>query len=177
MIILAPDQAPIVVRDQVGLRDLLPTILDMVGLPSPPAHGRSMTPLLRGESQPPRPMYSEVNMDGHKQSIIWEQHHLIVSPFLGKTELYDWRTDPTERVNLADKHPRRVAELRAMIPQLDLPTRSPDYAVDQLPHRKKWTLPPEFRRGAANTTPVTSSPEDDSIDISRLESLGYVGPS
>src|SRR6185503_10510055 len=49
-----------VVTDQVGLVDLMPTLLDVLGVPSSPSlQGRSLQPLIAGGSLPERAVLAE----------------------------------------------------------------------------------------------------------------------
>jgi arylsulfatase A-like enzyme len=62
MLLRAPGLVPAGLRvDQpVGLVDLVPTVLELLGLPpSPLAQGRSLVPLLHGRPLPPRPLFAE----------------------------------------------------------------------------------------------------------------------
>jgi tetratricopeptide (TPR) repeat protein len=100
-----PGVSPAVVEQPVGLRDVLPTVLDQLGLPVPVG--------LDGKVQPGQeaPLVLEA----------WElQHKYGYAPHLGlvkgrwkyiatpRPELYDLKNDPEELVNLADEE-REVA--------------------------------------------------------------------
>jgi len=146
------------IDDTVGLVDLLPTALDLLGVPVPnglqPA-GVSLGPALRTKAQlPPRPQYAEslvpllhfgwsdlrVLRDGR-----WKY---VLAP---RPELYDLANDPDERENLAPRQPARAAALHGALARL----------LD------------EERRGSPATTRV-SVPLD---LLERLGALGYVGGS
>lgn len=54
-----------VIADQVRIIDVMPTLLEAAGgREHPPMQGRSLWPLLQGESVPPRPALLELNADG-----------------------------------------------------------------------------------------------------------------
>jgi arylsulfatase len=98
------------VQDQVRLIDIVPTILDLLGIADVAVDGRSLVPCLRGETLPPVPAYCEafyreelasmdltwshllplkaVRMPGRK--LIWEVGS-------DKVDAYDLLNDPTER--------------------------------------------------------------------------------
>jgi len=55
LLVAAPGVAPRVVEEVVGLADLVPTVLELVGAPTPGRlDGRSLVPLMRGETDPER---------------------------------------------------------------------------------------------------------------------------
>lgn len=111
MILKAPDNwkwpAGMVRDEVVELRDVMPTLLEAAGVAIPPTvNGRSMLPLVLGETTPWRPfLHGE-----HAQCYSHEQanHYLtdgrekyIYFPHLGTEQLFDLRADPGETVNLA----------------------------------------------------------------------------
>ena len=144
------------IEDTVGLVDLLPTTLDVLGVRLPdgltPA-GVSLAPTLRTGTPPPgRPQYAEslvpllhfgwsdlrVFRDGR-----WKY---VLAP---RPELYDLATDPGEQHNLAVQQPTRAAALHAALATL---------------------LHQERRRSTASAR--VSVPLD---LLERLGALGYVG--
>ena len=126
-------RVPLVVRDplheravqrvsaQVRLVDVMPTILDLAGLP-PPADvdGRSLVPLLRGAPDGDRPAYAEIP---HPQSqlarrLAWRAQgwKLIVNvaplaPGEAPSELYHLADDPLETNDLSAREPARKEAL------------------------------------------------------------------
>lgn len=108
---------PLVIPDQVRNVDIMPTLLDILGLPPlPDASGRSLVPMMervaRGEppTEPPWPAYSELDrtwgqMEKAPSLIVslrqgdWKLIHWVDG---SKPELlYDKKTDPGEQRNLA----------------------------------------------------------------------------
>lgn len=107
MLIRAPQRFGIqpgaIIRNPVGLEDIMPTILDMANAPIPGSvDGRSLLPLLRGEKAPWRehihiecaPMHHTLT-DG-KEKFIW----FVVD---GREQFFRLAEDPTECRNLAGK--------------------------------------------------------------------------
>jgi len=114
--------------------DLMPTLLDLAQVPVPEAaQGRSLLPLLAAPEDPGTlgwkraPVFTErkdppteetegspdayaVVLDGWK--LIWNETVRDGRPEL---ELFDHRSDPLNLVNVADEHPEKVAELKALI--------------------------------------------------------------
>jgi len=114
-------------RSYAHVTDLLPTLLDLLGIDAPterdglalkPLVGASLVPTLRD------PAAASSHGDQHYESIGhrgfyrdgWEvvTVHQPLTPFGDhEWELYDLSSDPTEQRDLADAHPERVEELAA----------------------------------------------------------------
>jgi choline-sulfatase len=107
-------EAGLVIDEIVGLQDLMPTILQWAGLEIPHyLHGKSMAPLLQGESVAWREAHYTENITRHthleQRSIRTREWKLILSrPVTGMRqymydhELYDLVNDPEEELNLYD---------------------------------------------------------------------------
>jgi arylsulfatase len=100
----------------VQLVDVLPTLLDCVGVDHPetyrgrpvlPLEGRSFLPALRGGHLDPVPLYWEHTGNAAVRVGRWK----LVREYPGPWELYDLDRDRTELVDLAEGHPDVVAEL------------------------------------------------------------------
>ncbi|MCP3978035.1 MAG: sulfatase-like hydrolase/transferase [bacterium] len=133
--------------------DVMPTILDHVGVPVPDAvRGRSLMPLIRGDADAPRVAYAETMYSrfhygwAELRSMRDERFKFIEAP---EPELYDLEQDPGESFNAIALHPDRVAELRHALNEL----------VDA--------------EGANAAEPDTSGLDPETLE--RLRSLGYVG--
>lgn len=87
-------------RDAVGLIDVMPTVLDVVGNAAPDLPGRS---LRLPAPDTPRGLYAETFFPKHQygfsplRSAIRGNLHFIEAP---RSELFDLETDPQERSNL-----------------------------------------------------------------------------
>lgn len=142
-----------VVETAVGHTDLLPTVLDLVGV-APPAevHGRSLAPLLAGGEEPGRAVYSESLYPllhygwAPLRALRSGGWKLIDAP---RPELYDLAEDPAERSDLVDRRRPKAREL-----------------LDRLA-----ALREEIEAGApaADETPAL-----DEEALERLRALGYV---
>ena len=99
------------VSQVVELIDLAPTILALVGLGEGPAveemQGRSIAPLLYGESLPPRSAFSRTLWNKPRYSVQDRRDKFIWDSRTGAEELYDRSSDPGEQVNIAAE--RRVS--------------------------------------------------------------------
>ena len=121
LVVAAPGLAPRVVKDQVRIVDVMPTLLELLGLRAPPAvQGTSLLPLARGErlnlmalseSWFPRFHYGWSEL----QAIQDERFKLIRAP---RRELYDLERDPLETADLAAFDPRRVETLERALEEL-----------------------------------------------------------
>lgn len=143
------------VKQPVRTVDIMPTVLDLVGIPAPDAlAGVSLAPLLAGEG-------GEIPLDGYGEAMYplhhygWseltamrsDRYKLIDAP---RPELYDLERDPGELTNIFDER-RSVGD--AMLRTL----------------RDK-------KRAMAETAPAAPKNEDvDPETRARLAALGYVG--
>jgi arylsulfatase len=117
--------------------DLLPTTLDIVGVKAPerlggyqqqPIEGFSLAYSINDPKAASRHRVQHyyifgsraIYQDGWKAALPFPNNVIAGSPGAGKLfdenawELYNLNDDPTERVNLAQKHPEKVAELRTL---------------------------------------------------------------
>jgi lipoteichoic acid synthase len=88
--------------------DLCPTLADVMGLPSSPSwHGRSLFDRLH----PPRAYFYAAN-DDYLLGVREGDWKYIYNATLGRDELYDLKTDPSEQKNTASRQRDRVRRLR-----------------------------------------------------------------
>jgi arylsulfatase A-like enzyme len=133
----------------VRLIDVLPTVLDAVGLPIPEhAQGVSLLPLLEGGRAPPEVLMSSWSKR-KLQSLRLGDWKLVVRP--DGEELYDLSRDPAERTDLSGREPARVAEMKALL-------------AERVDASRRFHA--RARRGA----PV----EPDPATRRRLQALGYI---
>jgi arylsulfatase A-like enzyme len=121
-LLVGPGLGPGIVRDEVvELRDVMPTLLDLAGLPIPDeVEGRSVAPLARGRTvEGWRPyLHGEHALLG--QSLQWltdGRHKYVWMSGTGTEQLFDLVTDPCETRNLAadPAHRDEVAAWRARL--------------------------------------------------------------
>jgi arylsulfatase A-like enzyme/Flp pilus assembly protein TadD len=112
------------VPDPVQHIDLLPTVLDLAGLPRlADVRGRSLAPLLRPDAGtiPEQGVYAESLYPrfhfgwSELYSLTDERYRYIRAP---REELYDLRTDPGERHNLAAERTTAAVALRGALDAL-----------------------------------------------------------
>ena len=104
----------------VSLVDVLPTVLDFVGL-QPAGRGLSLRPLLEGGPGPPeRALPIQLDFDGVTRDAVVQGPWKLIDDRRGSLgrRLYLLEQDPEERVDLADRHPDVVRRLAGEIERL-----------------------------------------------------------
>jgi len=154
LIVHVPGQPARVVEDVVELVDLVPTVLDLLGLPPHDgAMGRSLAPLTRGESREAfagHVGFAESSLDSGSRTVVSERWQLLDDATRQRRQLFDLQNDPTERDDVAGNEPATVAELSAVLDR---------YVAENT------------RRNPRTTHPA---PEIDAETRRQLKALGYV---
>ena len=110
--------------------DILPTIAGATGAPLPSDReidGVNLLPFVDGSGATGEPHDALFWRSGYYKAVRAGDWKLQVSDNPAKAWLYDLGTDPTEKVNLADQRPEKVAELRALLDEHDAAQREPLY--------------------------------------------------
>lgn len=122
LIVAVPGQAPVVSDEEVGLVDLGPTLLDLVGIDKPAnLHGRSLMPIVAGGTLPPRPVFAELlpstATPDHEVVIVDHSKKLVHKVAERRFELYDLTTDPKQLKNVAEDpaYQKTLTELKAKL--------------------------------------------------------------
>lgn len=133
----------------VGLGDVMPTLLELLGEPVPPGlDGRSLAGILgNGRTHTGGPRRSSLRWNRRLDSLLTDEHHLLVDEETGAMELY-LRTDVREQEDLAERLPELARDLRGLL--------------DAQPR-------PVPRPGAAEPVGAVTADE-----LERLRALGYV---
>ena len=108
-----PGVAPRRVGEPVSLVDLAPTVYELFDLAPPPGLlGRSLVPLLRGESLDPRQLVAELDDSKYVFDAIRDgRWKFVVDPRNYSYELYDLERDPAEQRDVAKENPEICAAL------------------------------------------------------------------
>lgn len=184
LIVRAPGgRSGAVVEESVGTVDILPTVLDLLGVDAPDGlHGRSLAHHVaprRFAEQPPTELYAESLAPrfshgwGELRAIIEGPHKLIYGP---RPELYDIEADPRELEDLAGREPEIADRLEARLAWMlrELGASSVDAAVeiDEEARRKLAAL--GYIGGAGSSEVLEEKlradgipPQDRAADVSR----------
>ncbi len=134
LFVWAPGIEPRRIDDLVEQVDVFPTLLELAGvaLPAEPVsiEGRSLVPLLRGDSLRARPIFAETTPAGFYaepeimgeawvRSVIDRPWKLVVSQGLldVRKELFQLERDPGEHEDLAEAEPQRVHAMTGLLAQ------------------------------------------------------------
>ena len=144
---------------QIEIVDLLPTVLDLIGLQaSHPLQGRSLVPLIQGDPFTERAALSQNKLNRMRFAMRTDDHKIIHDLKAGTEEVYDLRQDPGETTNLAQSHPELTARLRKELKELVKANRT----MAQELHREEPGV-------TASGDSVLTEEERE-----RLKSLGYI---
>ena len=141
------------VEAQVRTTDIMPSVLELLGVPAPASlDGKSLGPFLAGTEGPPRTAFGETEYPlrfgwAPLRSVRKEGLKFIEAP---KPELYDLRADPGELHNNYAPWDGAVQKLRKVLGELNAKSQAP-----------------------AKTSPATVS----AGTIDELHALGYLGPA
>lgn len=156
LLIRVPGQGGRRVDVPIQHADLLPTLLDLAGLPALAGlEGRSLRSLIESGGSStiqPRELISNLDLDGVESAAIlrwpWKLVHTTVGPRAGERELFDLQGDPGETRNVAAEKPFLVRYLAARLAQ-------------------------RLAAGRAAGAPAAETPEDAELHQD-LKALGYL---
>ncbi len=113
LIIYHPRMGNRIVDTQVQLIDIMPTVLDLLGIEVPnQIQGRSLLPLIYSNTKVDSPAFSELYS---LISVRYQNFHFIYNIRTGREELYDLKNDPFEQVNLAEELPEKREEFKQIV--------------------------------------------------------------
>ena len=125
LIIKLPGARPYVVESCVGLIDIMPTVLDYLGLDLPDGLEGKPLNLARPRSITARPVFSETfnpqtNQPGHVEpiafrSVTMSSSKLVYDEKKVSRQIYDLSEDPYERNDLSGQHSEQNKRLEALL--------------------------------------------------------------
>jgi len=119
LVMAGPKIRPMRVDAPVGLVDLMPTVLDLLGIPIPEGvEGASLLPLLEGKVgaiDGGEARVSEIEWPFPLKSVMTRERHLIADPTSGTRQLYAVGEDPSETIDLAASRLSEADELFAVL--------------------------------------------------------------
>jgi len=120
LIVHVPELSARRVPQVVRQIDLLPTLLELVGLPVPGGlAGRSLVPLLKGGALDEAPALSEVDHGLYSlEALQLGRFKLIHERKLDRYALYDLELDPGEQQDVGEEHPEQRMALRDQLERL-----------------------------------------------------------
>lgn len=124
--------------------DLMPTVLELVGLPIPNyVEGSSLIPLVEGRESEPRLAFSEAGMRGREPlSALREERFKWIQLRDGSEGwLYDLESDPGETLDVAAEHPEVVQRLKSELKRI----RESSLAKSKLYSHSTVAIPPSER--------------------------------
>jgi arylsulfatase A-like enzyme len=135
---------PAVVAGPAGLVDVMPTVLELVGVTPPAVDGRSLAPALAGQPLEPRDVYLEAlnaNLTRHWAPLTGLVAGTTKFIDLPEAELYDLAADPGEARNLHAAQTDRAAPIARRLFALRARGRPPaPSAVDSETERRLRSL-------------------------------------
>jgi len=115
-----------------SLADVLPTLCQVAGVSAPKTTGRSLAPLLRGQTLSERPVVSELRYGGPEREgrmlRAGRYKYIAFNGGANAEQLFDLETDPGETANLASRETALLAEHRALLKRWIAETRD-DFAA------------------------------------------------
>ena len=151
LIVRAPGFTPAVIDTPVELVDVMPTLLELLGLEAErEGDGRSLVPLMRGERGEGRARLATLRWKRTLDSWTTADAHLIVDRERDEARLFDRFADAAEQADRSAIDPVRVETLRAEL----------DAALEELRARR---IDPEEKPPASEE------------ELRDLERLGYGG--
>ena len=146
-------------NEPVELTDVMPTILDICGLPSPPdLDGNSLLKIMQGNSKGREYLVVQTTYneweDGETRMtkralLVPGQWFLVEDKNTPSTELYDLQADPECLYDVYSQHKRKAGELLSL-----LTVHDPGVSPDQVIEPQESEIPEELRQ--------------------QLESIGYI---
>ena len=133
------------INQQVRLLDMMPTVLDVLGLEQPVIQrGKTLLPLMQGKKEIDRFSYSDGMTYGTDQKAVrTESFKYIFAPDINAKldnsptgypmpvpvpiQLYDLKSDPAETNNIAAQQPKHLQDMQAIYQYIQSESLSPEF--------------------------------------------------
>lgn len=130
------------IRDMVQLIDVMPTILDVAGVPAPASDGQSLLPLINGKGHAAPWAYIRRQTIVAVRNNDWKYLRNLETDV---AELYHLADDPLESINVLDENPRELTGMVELADRFFSENRQGWHIAFMRPER-------DWRGGAAVTT-------------------------
>jgi arylsulfatase A-like enzyme len=105
---------------RASLLDVVPTLLDLVGVDAPPGHGfdgQSLAEVVQGRAtvDPARSFLLHVDLDGAAVALVSGRHKLVLSRWPYAKQLFDLAADPGERTDRLGAAPSTFSALARLL--------------------------------------------------------------
>lgn len=168
-----------VIERRVGLVDVVPTVLELLGRTRAEGiQGESLVPLLAGEARSAPPYYAETVSPrlaqgwGELRTLYWETYKYIHGP---RPELFDLEVDPRERADISHERPNLAHQMREQLSRFMADhagtTRRPPPVID--PEVSEHLAALGYLQGSVDEPPVITetlstdgtAPQDRVVDV------------
>ena len=123
--------------------DLFPTLLELAGIENPvEVDGKSLVPLLKGETFGERPIFGtilimEIKVEIQVQLFEWGNWKLIKYFEDRKNELYNLKNDIGEKMNIVNQHPKIASKLNETLEEWLISTNAKIPEVDPIYNKEE----------------------------------------
>ncbi|MEA2327996.1 MAG: hypothetical protein QOE68_2955 [Thermoanaerobaculia bacterium] len=154
------------VDSPVGLIDVMPTILELAGVPAPRTRGRSLVATNAATPIYSESLYARIHLGcGELRSIVDGDRHVIDG---AHAEVYDVKNDPGEKTNVIERERRAYANARGAIAQVGGAFVTPD-AIDAEEAKKLAAL--GYVSGGSDSGSTSRDPRECLGDLARLKEV------
>jgi arylsulfatase A-like enzyme len=120
LVVAYPGAAPRVVSAPVSIADIMPTVLDLVGIDGPGGmNGRSLASAVHEGKLADRPVLLEVfpqkSIPRDLLGVVYQTWKLVWDREANTWSLFSLADDPDDRNDLADEQPDRLAEMKRLL--------------------------------------------------------------
>jgi arylsulfatase A-like enzyme len=143
------------VNNQVRSIDIMPTILDFVGIEPPSRiHGVSLHPMIGGEAKDNLIAFSETERRGFQKAVMDGKDKLLYNCTSKKEEFFNLSKDPGEKFNKATEHYEKLEYMRSLL--------------------ESWNKYLEMHKAEIQSGDIQKKEKMDNLVVEQLKGLGYI---